>query len=161
MNIPQFSYQYTSDLLAQAQDQLSALNLNFNLAGGLGALVNSLPTAFSDSFERIIAFLDTKSPQSSAFYVIATVLILYIVYTAVIAVVRWVIGTVVGLLKFAFFITLIGAALLIINQVLDGQQGNNGSFPYQKSTSGSGQYYWQTGCERFFIFLAIFFQRLI
>jgi len=123
MNIPQFNYQYTSDLLAQAQDQLSALNLNITLAGGFDVLMNSVPTAFSGSLERIVAFLDTKSPQSSVFYVFSVLLILYVVYAAVIAVVRWVVGTVVGLLKFAFFIFLMGGGLLIINRILEEKQG--------------------------------------
>jgi len=138
MNIPQFNYQYTSDLLAQAQDQLSALNLNITLAGGFDVLMNSVPTAFSGSLERIVAFLDTKSPQSSIFYVLFALLILYVVYTAVIAVVRWVVGTVVGLLKFAFFIFLMGGGLLIINRILEEKQGDAGSPFFQKSASAGG-----------------------
>jgi len=102
------------------------------------AFMDTVPTALSDSVQRIIAFLDTKSPQSSVFYVIFALLILYIVYTAVIAVVRWVIGTVVGFIKFAFFITLLCGGLLIINQGLGEQQRNTGSFSILKNSGNTG-----------------------
>ncbi|RUP49524.1 hypothetical protein BC936DRAFT_142324 [Jimgerdemannia flammicorona] len=134
MNVPIATLQYISNFLVRAQDKLAALNIDFYLGDSLGTAVNSIPAALSEALDRIIVFLDNKSPQSGVGYIFLVLVILYVVYSIAIAAVRWVVGTVVGFLKFVFFIFLLGASVLVINQLLDEQPGDAGD----KFTAGAG-----------------------